>query len=100
MGRYAGVVAQVFGVSVVIRFGQGRLGQDLGLHDTILLADFEPKGAVSRRYGVYLDERGYSGRATFVIDRAGVVRSASLTDTPSEIPDEEEYFRALAVCNL
>ena len=98
--RYAGDEAQVIGVSVDSRYVQGRFAQDLGLRDTILLADFEPKGAVSRRYGVYLDERGYSGRATFVIDRAGVVRSASLTDTPSEIPDAEEYFRALAVCTL
>ena len=98
--RYADDEAQVIGVSVDSRYVQGRFARDLGLRDTILLADFEPKGAVSRRYGVYLDERGYSGRATFVVDRAGVVRSASLTDTPSEIPDEEEYFRALAVCNL
>jgi hypothetical protein len=28
------------------------------------------------------------------------VQSAQVTDVPSEVPDEEEYFRALAVCNL
>jgi peroxiredoxin (alkyl hydroperoxide reductase subunit C) len=98
--RYAGDGAQVVALSVDSRYVQRRFGQELGLRDTILLADFEPKGAVSRAYGVYLDERGYSGRASFVIDRAGVVRSAQVTDVPSEVPDEEEYFRALAACNL
>jgi mycoredoxin-dependent peroxiredoxin len=96
--RYAGDDAQVIGVSVDSRYVQRRFAEDLGLKDTILLADFEPKGAVSRSYGVYLDGPGTSGRATFVIDKGGVVRSASLTDTTAEMPDEEEYFRALAAC--
>jgi len=39
-----------------------------------LLADFEPKGAVARRYGVYRDADGTSERALFVIDADGVVR--------------------------
>jgi peroxiredoxin (alkyl hydroperoxide reductase subunit C) len=96
--RYAVDDAQVIGVSVDSRHVQGRFARELGLEDTILLADFEPKGEVSRRYGVYLDERGMSGRATFVIDKAGIVRGVALTDNPGQIPDEEEYFRALAAC--
>lgn len=96
--RYAESDAQVIGVSVDSRYVQGRFARDLGLVDTIMLADFEPKGAVSRSYGVYLDDLGYSGRATFVIDKAGVVRGVSLTDHPGRMPDEEEYFRALAAC--
>jgi peroxiredoxin len=38
-----------------------------------LLADFEPKGAVAKEYGVYFAEDGTSERALFVIDEAGVV---------------------------
>jgi peroxiredoxin len=38
-----------------------------------LLADFEPKGAVSRAYGVYDAKAGTSQRALFVIDGDGVV---------------------------
>src|SRR5579862_1959552 len=38
-----------------------------------LLADFEPKGQVAKRYGVYRDD-GTSERALFVIDAAGVIR--------------------------
>jgi peroxiredoxin len=39
-----------------------------------LLADFEPKGAVARRYGVYRRQDGISERALFVLDGAGTVR--------------------------
>jgi peroxiredoxin len=39
-----------------------------------LLADFEPKGAVARAYGVYREQDGLCERALFVIDPEGVVR--------------------------
>jgi peroxiredoxin len=39
-----------------------------------LLADFEPKGAVARSFGVYRHAEGISERALFVIDRDGVIR--------------------------
>ena len=39
-----------------------------------LLADFEPKGAVARRYGVYDAAAGMSERALFVIDGEGIIR--------------------------
>jgi peroxiredoxin len=39
-----------------------------------LLADFEPKGAVARAYGVYRGQDGLCDRALFLIDPEGVVR--------------------------
>lgn len=39
-----------------------------------LLSDFEPKGDVARRYGVYRDKDGVSERALFVLDGDGVIR--------------------------
>jgi peroxiredoxin len=39
-----------------------------------LLADFEPKGAVSRAYGAYRAGDGFSARALFVIDPDGIIR--------------------------
>lgn len=39
-----------------------------------LLADFEPKGEVASRYGVYRGTDGVSERALFVIDGDGVIR--------------------------
>lgn len=45
-----------------------------------LLADFEPKGAVSRLYGAY-DPAGFSRRALFVIDKDGTIAWSYLSPT-------------------
>jgi peroxiredoxin len=39
-----------------------------------LLSDFEPKGDVARRYGVYATRYATSERALFVVDETGVIR--------------------------
>ena len=39
-----------------------------------LLADFQPKGEVARRYGAYREADGTTERALVVIDAAGVIR--------------------------
>jgi peroxiredoxin len=44
-----------------------------------LLADFEPKGAVARAYGVYREKDGISERALFVIDAEGIIRWSYLS---------------------
>jgi peroxiredoxin len=44
-----------------------------------LLADFHPKGEVSRSYGVYDESTGMSGRALFVIDGDGTIRWSYLS---------------------
>jgi peroxiredoxin len=38
-----------------------------------LMADFEPKGAVAKSYGVYREQDGICERALFVIDKTGVI---------------------------
>src|SRR3989442_1428592 len=45
-----------------------------------LLADFEPKGEVSRQYDSYRAKDGFSERSLFVIDAAGVIRWSYLSD--------------------
>ena len=44
-----------------------------------LLADFEPKGAVSKLYGAYNELIGESKRALFVIDEQGVIQWSYLS---------------------
>jgi peroxiredoxin len=44
-----------------------------------LLADFEPKGAVARSYGVYAQRTGTSERALFVINAQGIIRWSYLS---------------------
>jgi len=44
-----------------------------------VLADFEPKGEVSRKYGAFKEKIGESARALFVIDGEGIVRWSHLS---------------------
>lgn len=39
-----------------------------------LLTDFWPHGEVSKKYGVFNDDRGCAVRGTFIIDKSGVLR--------------------------
>ena len=68
-GRYG---AQLLGISVDGAWCHTAFARDRKLHFP-LLADFEPKGAVARQYGVYRDGDGVSERALFVIDAKGTV---------------------------
>src|SRR5687767_12281198 len=59
-----------------------------------LLADFEPKGAVSRAYGAYATQKGQSARALFVIDREGIIHWSHLS--PSGVnPGADGILKAL-----
>lgn len=72
--RFRAAHTQVLGVSVDSRFSHANWGCDLGGISFPLLADFEPKGEVARRYGLFLDGPGISDRASVWIDTSGIVR--------------------------
>jgi peroxiredoxin len=65
--------AQLLGISVDGVWCHAEFAKDRKLHFP-LLADFEPKGRVSKLYGAYRDGDGFCERALFVIDGAGVIR--------------------------
>ena len=65
--------AQLVGISVDGAWCHGAFARDRKIRFP-LLADFEPKGEVARRYGVYRAEDGTSERALFVIDEEGIVQ--------------------------
>src|SRR5258706_2084182 len=59
-----------------------------------LLADFEPKGAVARAYGVYRRKEGVAERALFVIDAAGTIHWSYVS--PIDVnPGADDILRAL-----
>jgi alkyl hydroperoxide reductase subunit AhpC len=59
-----------------------------------LLSDFEPKGELSRTYGVYRYGEGTSERALFVIDPGGVVNWSYVS--PVDVnPGADGILRAL-----
>jgi len=65
--------AEVLGISVDGSWCHLAFAHDRKLRYP-LLADFEPKGAVARQYGVYWDHDGFSERALFVLDPEGIIR--------------------------
>jgi peroxiredoxin len=64
--------AELVGISVDGVWCHSAFARDRKLHFP-LLADFEPKGEVSRLYGAYREEDGTSERALFVIDGDGII---------------------------
>lgn len=69
--------AQVVGVSVDSTWSHLAFSKERNLHFP-LLSDFEPKGAVSRLYGSYNDDKGNSERALYIIDENGTIRWSEL----------------------
>lgn len=59
-----------------------------------LMSDFWPHGEVCRRYGVF-NQRGFSNRVVFVIDKAGVVRYIERLEL-GRIPDNETLLKFLS----
>lgn len=58
-----------------------------------LLSDF--KRDVSRLYGVLLEDRFYSNRAYFLLDRDGVIRWAHAEENPSHRRADSEILAAI-----
>jgi peroxiredoxin len=64
--------AELLGISVDGTWCHAAFCRDRKLHFPVL-ADFEPKGEVARRYGVYRPSDGTSERALFVINADGII---------------------------
>jgi peroxiredoxin len=60
-----------------------------------LLSDFWPHGEVSTAYGAFQPDLGAAGRATYAIDRSGVIRYTVHTAIPNA-RDINDYVKALA----
>ncbi|HEV2751622.1 MAG TPA: redoxin domain-containing protein [Gemmatimonadales bacterium] len=85
--------AQLLGISVDGVWCHAAFAANRKLHFP-LLADFEPKGAVARRYGVYRTGDGFTERGLFVIDGDGVVRWSYVS--PIDVnPGADGILRAL-----
>jgi peroxiredoxin len=85
--------AELLGISVDGKWCHAAFRKARNLHFT-LLADFEPKGAVAKKYGVYNEKEGRSERALFVLDEEGIIRWSY--HSPNGInPGADGIFEAL-----
>ncbi|MCS6991778.1 MAG: redoxin domain-containing protein [Chitinophagales bacterium] len=97
-GAYEQFGAQVLGISVDPLFAAARFRQEYNIRFP-LLSDFNKE--VTRRYDVLLDEfafgyRGVARRATFVVDKSGILRYAEVLGSPGDFPDLNRLADALA----
>ncbi|AZG43589.1 peroxiredoxin [Gordonia insulae] len=63
-----------------------------------ILSDFWPHGDVARSYGVFNDTSGYANRATFLVDRDGVIRFSDMLG-PGEAREAELWEKVLIAAN-
>jgi peroxiredoxin len=85
---------ELLGISVDSKATQRAFAQAEG-YEFNLLADFWPHGAVAKEYGVFLPEKGFANRASFLIDTNGIIR-ASFVTAPGEARSIAAYRDAVA----
>jgi peroxiredoxin len=85
--------AHILGISVDSIWSHRAFAESRNLRFP-LLADFEPKGEVSRLFGVYNPRAGNSERALFVLDAEGVVRWSHVSP-PNINPGADGILAAL-----
>ena len=93
MRNFETLDAEVLGVSVDSVWSHKAYAEKMGTKYS-LLADFHPKGAMSEKYGVYLADKGITGRSIIIIDKGGKVAWVKDYDIPV-VPDVKEVATAL-----
>jgi peroxiredoxin len=94
MKQFEKLDAQVLGLSVDSVWAHKAFAEKMGISYP-LLADFHPKGAVANKFGVYLADKGITGRAVAIINKAGKIAWFKNYDIPV-VPDMNEVAQALA----
>lgn len=87
MAKFAGLNAQVLGISVDSVPGLQAWAKSLGEINYPLLSDFWPHGEIAERYGVLQDD-GRSERAIFIVDKAGIIRYIDIHDIDDQPSNE------------
>jgi peroxiredoxin len=91
--------ATLYGVSTDAVWAQKAFKEKLGI--TIeQLSDFEPKGATAKKFGVYVESGGMTGRALVIVGPDGVVRRSHLAESRGDIPGVGIIFDGLAASHV
>jgi peroxiredoxin len=94
MKQFETLDAQVLGLSVDSAWSHKAYAEKMGIRYP-LLADFNPRGAVADKFGVYLADKGITGRAIAIVDKAGKIAWFKNYYIPV-VPDIDEVAKALA----
>ncbi len=95
LGEIEAKGASLVGISVDSHHSHRAFREQLNLRMP-LLADFHPKGEVTRAYGAMIEDRGHGNRSLVLVDEQGKVAWSHASPTPLEIPGANLIFDALA----
>ena len=84
---------ELLAISVDSKFTQKAFAEHEGYKFNVL-ADFWPHGAVAKQYGVFREDAGIANRATFVIDRQGIL-VAKFETAPGQARSLADYEKSL-----
>jgi peroxiredoxin len=90
--------AHMLAISVDSAWSHVAFAKDRKYKGITLLSDFEPKGAVAKKFGAYREHDGTCERALFVLDRDGVVQWSYVSPVAIN-PGADGILRALEKLN-
>jgi peroxiredoxin len=93
MKQFEKLNAQVLGLSVDSVWSHKAFADKMGIRYP-LLADFQPRGAVADKFGVYLPDKGITGRAIAIVDKGGKIAWLKNYEILT-VPDMNEVSQAL-----
>jgi peroxiredoxin len=93
--QFTGAGVQVLACSCDSRFAQKQWAEQQGFQFPVL-SDFWPHGEVARAYGVFNEALGCANRATFLIDKDGIVIDVFESGDLGTPREAERYAEALA----
>ena len=95
IGDFERYETQVVGVSVDSKPSHVAFAKSLGgIEKYPLLADFHPRGDVARKYGVFMEDKGYTERAIFIVDKKGILRYIDVHQI-GEAPENAQLLEVL-----
>ena len=86
--------AQVLVLSVDSVWSHKAFAEKMGIHYP-LLADFQPRGAVADKFGVFLPDKGITGRAIAIVNKSGKIAWLKNYEILT-VPDMNEVSQALS----
>jgi peroxiredoxin len=93
MKNFEKLNAQILGLSVDSIWSHKAWAEKMGISYP-LLADFQPRGSVADKFGVFLADKGITGRAIAIIDKQGNLAWFKNYEI-SQVPDVAEVAGAL-----
>ncbi len=94
MKKFDSLDAQILGLSVDSVWSHKAYAEKMGINYP-LLADFQPRGAVADKFGMFLADKGITGRAIAIINKDGNVAWFKQYDIPT-LPAIDEVAQALS----